>query len=300
MAKASSIRAEGNNSFLFKGPFGFGKTLAAASFAIDGPVYLSYWDKKSPVELPMFFTKARFGDKAERILDNIEFDVYGAQNANDYLNKLIDLASGGCKYTAIINDSLTFMTTSAVGWSLNFGKANTAHKNIKDVIPDWDEYKVETSLVAQCIEVSRKLPCHVIWTAHPLPGTKIEGGGGSSMKVTKVNSLVSYGSKVAGIVPGSFTEIYHFSQRSNWDAGAGKSSKQYIVSTESIGDEFAKSPLLGDYAKEFDITDKLFYEVWKNLLKEKQGQTIEADKISNPFDQSQQPQSEQPQSKWRV
>jgi len=293
MPRASDIKVEGNNSFLFKGPFGFGKTLAAASFALLGPVYLSYWDKKSPVELPSYFTKARFGDKAEQILDNITFDVYSSENPHDYLNKLIDLVSD-CRYVAMINDSITFMTTSTVGWSLNFGKAKTVHKNIKDVLPDWDEYKVETSLVAQCIDISRKLPCHVIWTAHPLPTTKVEGGGGS-MRVSKVNSIVSYGAKVAGIVPGSFTEIYHFNQQANWDSATGKSSKRYIVSTESVGDEFAKSPLLGDYAKEFDITDKLFYEVWKGLIDEKRGIKPAANTIANPF-QSTEPQ----QSKWKV
>ena len=295
--KASDLRRGGNTSFLFKGPFGFGKTLAAASFALTGPVYLSYWDKKSPIELATFFTKKRFGDDAEKILDNITYDVYSSENANEYLNKLIDMVSD-CRYIAVINDSLTYMTSAVVGWSMNFGKDRKLHKKIKDLIPDWDEYKVETSLVTQCIDVSRKLPCHIIWTAHPLPSTKIEGSG-STIRVSKVNNLVSYGTKVAGMVPGGFTEIYHFSQQSNWDAATGKSSKKYIVSTEAVGDDFAKSPLLGDYVKEFDITDKLFYKVWKGLIDEASGivpsiddvKTIES-AVSNPF--------QQPVNKWKV
>ncbi len=262
MKASSLLSSKGPYSFLFKGPFGFGKTLAAASFALDGPVHLAYWDKKSPVELTTFFTKKRFGPLAERIMDNIDYDVYDASNAGDYLNKLIGFLSD-CRYFAHINDSLTFMTSSAANWSLNFGKQERVFKKLKDIMPDFDEYKVETSLITQCLDLSKKLPCHIIWTAHPLPTTRIEGSG-SSMKVTKVNSLVTYGSKVAGIPPGSFTEIYHFSQKANWNDG--KSSKQYVVSTEAVGDEFAKSPLLGDYAKEFDITDKLFYAVWKEML----------------------------------
>lgn len=261
--RASDIVVGGNTSFLFKGSYGFGKTLAAASFALAGPVYMSYWDKKAPVELATFFTDKRFGDKGKKILENITYDVYGSENAIDYINRLIDFTSD-CRYTAIINDSLTFMTTSAVGWSMNFGKDAKQKKKIKDILPDWDEYKVETSLVAQCIDLSRKLPCHVIWTAHPLPSTKIEGAG-SSIKVTKTNSLVSYGAKVAGIVPGAFTEIYHFSQLANWSA-EGKSSKRFIANLEAVGDEFAKSPLLGDYTKELDFTDRLFYEVWKEAI----------------------------------
>lgn len=286
--KASNLKFGNKYSFLFKGPFGFGKTLAAASFALEGKVYISYWDKKEPIELATYFTKKRFGDLAEKILDNIEYDVYGAQNANEYLNKMIDWASD-CRYFAVINDSLTFMTAGAVNWTMNFGKDPRLHKKMKDVIPSWDEYKVETSLVSQCLDISKLLPCHVIWTAHPLPGVQLSGSG-SSITVSKVNSLVSYGSKVAAMAPGTFTEIYHFSQRSNWASEAGKSSKQFIVSTEAIGDEFAKSPLLGDYVKEFDITDKLFYQVWKEMLDksrgiEKKEEDIE-NKVNNPFESS--------------
>lgn len=261
--KASSISpATSNISFLFKSSPGFGKTLAAASFAMEGPIYLSYWDKKSPVELVTFFSEKRFGSLGKKILDNIEYDVYDSSNAGEYLNKMIEFLSD-CRYFAIVNDSITYMTSAAVNWSLNFGKDKKIYKKLKDILPDWDEYKVETSLVSQCLDLSRKLPCHVIWTAHPLPQTRVEGSG-ASMRVTKTNSIVSYGSKVAGMIPGAFTEIYHFSQQSNYSEG--RSSKKFIVNTEAVGDEYAKSPLLSDYVKEFDITDKLFYEVWKDLI----------------------------------
>lgn len=292
--KASQISTDIPISFLFKGPFGFGKTLAAASFALKGQVYLSYWDKKSPIELTTYFSKKRFGIIGEQILDNIIFDVYDASNAGDYLNKVISFLED-CRYFAIINDSLTFMTSSSANWSLNFGKDQRVFKKLKDILPDWDEYKVETSLVTQCLDLSKKLPCHVIWTAHPLPSTKIEGSA-SSIRVTKTNSLVTYGSKVAGMVPGSFTEIYHFSQTANWDS-QGKGTKKYMVNTEAIGDEFAKSPLLGDYVKEFDITDKLFYQVWKDLLDKSRGIEPIAenpDSFKSPFTTENQP------SKWRT
>ena len=284
MAKASSITIPNNISFLFKSSPGFGKTLAAASFAIEGPVYLAYWDKSSPVELTTYFTEKRFGSLAKRILDNIEYDIYGSDNANAYLNKLIDFASD-CRYFAVINDSITLMTAGAVNWSMNFGKDPKLKKKIKDVLPDWDEYKVETSLVSQCIDLCKKLPCHSIWTAHPLSSVSLSGSG-SSMKVTRTNPIVSYGTKVASMIPGSFTEIYHFSQQSDYSDGV--SSKKFIVNTEAVGDEFAKSPLLGDYVKEFDITGQLFYTVWKKLLDESRGieQTPEQNtqpSIYNPF-----------------
>lgn len=301
--KASDIRLDSPQSMLFKGPFGFGKTLAALSFAIEGPVHLSYWDKKQPIEMLTYFTYKRFGDKAKKVLDNITFDTYSAENANDYLNWLIQMVTRGCPYYAIINDSLTFMTASAVNWSLNFGKDPKLNKKIKDILPDWDEYKVETSLITQCIDLCKKLPCHSIWTAHPLPTTQVTGTG-SSMRVSKINSLVSYGSKVAGMVPGSFTEIYHFTQQADWNPQAGSSAKKFIVSLEALGDEFAKSPLIGGNVKELDFTDKLFYEVWIDAVTKARKEIIEqpqppTEQKPNPF--APKPVEQQSnETKWRV
>jgi hypothetical protein len=264
--KASSVDITGPTSLLFKSPWGFGKTLAAASFAIAGPTYLAYWDKKKPVELVTFFK--RFGDKGRKILDNLDYDVYGAKNANEYLNKLSDLSSN-CRYIAVITDSVTTLTAGAVNWSSGFndkGKhIGLKTENPQQLIPGFDEYKSETAIVSQALDICRTLPAHIIWTAHPLPGIRIEGSG-SSMKVSKVNSLVTYGSKVAGIVPGEFAEIYHFSKST--DYSVNPSRIKYTVSTEAIGDEFAKTAL--GLPKELDITDRLFYEVWLEALQEVQ------------------------------
>lgn len=302
MPKASSITPDTNNSFLFKGAPGYGKTLAAASFALLGPTYIAYFDKKKPVELITFFTDKRFGSKAKKILDNIEYDIYGANNAHEYLNKVINL-SKDCRYVNVITDSVTNLTAAAVNWSLGFrdakGKKDKVNKEAPAMVPDFDEYKVETSLVSQAIDLSKTLPANVIWTAHPLPSIKIEGSG-SSVKVTKTNPIVTYGSKVAGMIPGNFTEIYHFSQLSNWNAAEGKSSKRFVVSLEAIGDEFAKSPLLGDSFKELDFTDRLFYEVWKEAyevamvnVNAKSDEGESTDKVINPFQTTEQP-------RWKV
>jgi len=266
--KASDLQIDAYTSILMKSPPGFGKTLAALSFALEGPVHVSYFDKKKPVELLTYFTEKRFGAKAKTIIDNIEYDVYGAHNAHEYLNKMIAL-NEDCRYFAVITDSVTNLTASAVNWSLGWrdpkkGKKDKLNKDAPAMIPDWDEYKVETSLVSQALDLQKSLPCHVIWTAHPLPSIKIEGSG-ASQKVTKTNPIVTYGSKVAGMIPGSFTEIYHLSQVGNWGAEGG-SKKKFICNLEAIGDEFAKSPLMGTYYKELDFTDRLFYEVWKEAL----------------------------------
>jgi len=267
--RANAIDTKGPTSLLFKSPWGFGKTLAAASFALSGPTYLAYWDKKKPVELKTYFSK--FGAKGRTILDNLEYDVFGAHNAGKYLDKIISMIDD-CRYTAFITDSVTNLTSGAVNWSLGFdakGKPQPKRAdNPQMIIPDWDEYKTETSLASQSLDLCRTLPCHIIWTAHPVPGIKLEGSG-SSMRVTKVNSIVTYGSKVAGIVPGQFTEIYQFIKTA--DYSTSPVSIRYKCSTEAVGDDYAKTAL--GLPQELDFTDRLFYEVWLEALQQVEEET---------------------------
>lgn len=254
---------ESKYSFLFKGPVGFGKTLAAATFAQEGPVYLFYFDKKEPVELIKFFKDII---KRPELLKNIEWGGYSALNANDYLNKLIEFDKC-CDKFAIISDSLTTMTGSAVGWSLGFNPSKKI--TAETVKPGMQEYQVETSFVIQALDICKRLPCHNIWTAHPLPkldfSQSVDAAGNTRTSVTKTNSLVTYGNRVAGLVPGQFTEIYHFGQESTWDGVAGRSRNKYIVYTEAQGDEMAKTAL--NLPQKLDITNDLFYNVWKESLK---------------------------------
>lgn len=86
------------------------------------------------------------------------------------------------------------------------------------------------------------------------------------MKVTKTNPIVTYGSKVAGIVPGNFSEIYHFAKQSAWDTVSGKSSTKYLVSFDAVGDDFAKSNI--GITGEIDITNDLFYKVWRDKVRQ--------------------------------
>lgn len=260
--RASNLTYGKKISILLKSPPGFGKTIAACSSAVDGPVYLAYFDKNEPIELLTFFKRHR-----PELLENIEYDVYSSSNANKYLNKLMDLTRD-CRYTTVITDSVTNFTSAAVNWSMGFrsegGKKDKLSKDsTPQLIPDWDEYKVETSMVAQALDISKTLPCNVIWTAHPLKSTRVEGSG-ASMKVSKTVNIVSYGSKAADLIPGNFTEIYHFSQKMDWSTN----KKSYVVDTTGVGDDFAKTAL--DLPAEFDITDKLFWEVWKDLLNKKE------------------------------
>lgn len=266
MPTADSIKVDDEfYSFLFKGPVGFGKTLAAATFALQGPVELFYFDKKSPIELVKFF---RDIIKRPDLLKNITWNAYSYANANEYLNRLIELKKY-CDKFAIISDSLTTMTGSAVNWSLSFNSAKEVTP--KSVQPGMDEYKTETSYVVQALDICKSLPCHNIWTAHPLPKLDftqvVDAGGNNKTQITKTNSLVTYGNRVAGLIPGQFAEIYHFGQESVWDARNGVNRKRYIVYTDAQGDEMAKTAL--NIESKLDITDNLFYSVWQASLKRK-------------------------------
>lgn len=263
MPKASNMSIDGNFSFLFKSPPGFSKTCSAASAAIFGPVHLSFFDKNKPVELDKYF---RHIVKRPDLLDLIDYDVYGSNNVNEWLNKIFEWGAKGCRYQTVITDSLTSLTGASVNWSMGFRDPKGPNKdelNSKSVqlIPDFDEYKVETSMIVQALDILMSLPCNVIWTAHPLPQTRIEGSG-RNMTVTKTQSLVTYGSKAAGMVPGRFTEIYHFGKEIDYNTNP--TTTKYICYTDSVGDDFARSALM--LPEKFDITNRLFFEVWKEEM----------------------------------
>src|SRR5439155_22868374 len=126
-------------------------------------------------------------------------------------------------------------------------------KDSDEFIPGFDDYKTETGLVSQALDLSKSLGCIVVWTAHPLATIKVEGSG-SSMNITKTTSIVSYGSKVGSMAPGAFNEIYHI----------GRQVDKRIVYTDTIGDDFAKTSL--PLPMSFDITNRLFAEVWTEEL----------------------------------
>lgn len=264
---ADMMQPERNLSLLLKSPPGFGKTIAACSLAIDGPVYLAYFDKRQPVELLNFYKKYR-----PQLLKNIRYEVFSSRNAHDYLNTLMDFVTKGCPYVAVITDSATNLTSAAINWSMGFKHANgSREKNPRNnplrdsdtpqMVPDFDDYKAETSLVTQALDILTSLPVHNIWTAHPVPSLKVEDSG-SGVTVTKVTNIVTYGQKVGAMIPGRFNEIYHFAKRTGFDQ-AGKYSNRHIVLTDMVGDDFAKTSF--NLPREIDITDQLFWEVMKPL-----------------------------------
>ena len=257
MPKASNMTWNRNTSFLLKSPPGFGKTIAACSAAIYGEVFLAYIDKAQPTEVLSYYKKHR-----PELLEKIEYECYSSNNIYMLLNKLIDFANPakGCTHSAIIIDGVTTLTRAAVNWSMGFRDPkgpdrDKVQSKAPQLIPDWDEYKVETSMVTQMLDICKTLKCMIIWTAHPLPSMNISGSGSNVDSITKTQSLVSYGSKVGAMLPGDFSEIYHL----------GRQGDARVVWTDMIGDDFARTSL--PLTKSFDITNKLFFEVWQEQVK---------------------------------
>lgn len=255
--KASDIQFTKETGFLLKGPPGFGKTIAAVSAAIYGPVYLAYIDKRAPVEVLAFYKKHR-----PEILDNLEWDCYGSSNINEYLNKLVKFTTD-CRYVAVITDGVTSATSAAVNWSMGFREKKDSSSNRRgrsdtneasQLTPVWDDYKVETALITQALDICKTLPVMNIWTAHPLATIKLEGSGTNIDSVTKTSSLVSYGTKVGSLIPGAFQEIYHF----------GSQAGKRVVFTNMLGEDYAKTVF--NIPKMLDISDKLFFEVWRDAV----------------------------------
>lgn len=250
---------------LLKGPYGFHKTCSAATFAAEGPVYLAYIDKNQPLELEHFFKRII---KRPELLKNIEYDCYNSSNINKFVNKLYTFTKS-CDKVAIITDSATNFTTAAVNWSLGF-KNSSGPKKDKDTgqlqfTPDFDEYKVETSMITQTLDILRSIKAHNIWTCHPIDSMNVVDTGGGRMRISKVKKIVSYGNKVGEIIPGQFSEIYHFSLQNEWDSINGVNKQRRIVSPTGQGDDYAKSNI--GLTLDMDVTDKLFYEVWREAVK---------------------------------
>lgn len=247
---------------MLKGENGSGKTVLAGSF--PGPIKFFMFDGSKLDILKRFYPNRT----------DIEYDIYGARRTRfrDSNGQVVDIKSlldfadefnalqDHCPWATIVIDSFTSFSVTCVTFQLDIRSNDKDKKTAMSkgglVIPDFDEYKGETTLVTQSLDVSKVLPCNVIWTVHPLP--KLETSGqGNSMKVTKTTSIAAYGAKTAAMAPSYFNEIWHIEVRPG-------SSPQRIVHTQTIGTEFAKSALPLPAA--FDVTGKnAFGEVRKYL-----------------------------------
>jgi hypothetical protein len=263
MPKTSDIVLGGRIMLMLKGDNGSGKTVFAGSF--PGPVKFFMFDGSKLDILKRFYPNRTdieydiYGPRSQRFRD-AQGRVYDIKNLLQFAEEFNDLQNN-CPWSTIVIDSFTSFSVTCVTFQLDVRTTDKDKKTSVSkgglVIPDFDEYKGETTLVTQALDVSKVLPCHVIWTVHPLPKLDTSGQG-AGMKVTKTTSIAAYGAKTAAMAPGYFNEVWHLEARS---AAGGV---QRITHTQTIGDQFAKSAL--PLPISFDVTNKPgFAEVQKFL-----------------------------------
>lgn len=245
---------------LFVGANGSGKTIAGASFPGNGLI-LDYDGRVAPVRF--FYPKRTdieywtIGLDGDSRSDVIDF--------TDGLKKIEDLQDR-CPYDWVMMDSYT--TYSAVAVLHQMGLRSGDVKKTKGglPIPDWDEYKGETGVMLQILEILKILPCNIIITAHPIYAAKTTKQGGSTNDVLasmiKGSSIASYGWKTASLLPNYFNEMYYFWVDAPTAAGLDVKRK---VQTVSAGDVVCKTAL--PLPAVMDITNLQFYDVMQSHLK---------------------------------
>lgn len=265
MAFTSDLVLGGRMTGLFVGGQGSGKTIAAASFPLPMMIY-DFDGRMAPVK--HFYPNKR-----------IEYKVVGAYDAPrgrtdvinfyDFCTEFENLQNR-CDYATVVIDSITSYTATVVRYQLNKKGKNKGKQlaNLIDV-PTWDEFNGECQAVIETIEIAKILPCHVIFTAHPVDKTEILKVGGTET-VRKSQSITAFGNKTPSFVPNYFDEIYNFTKETR-QAGAEPSR---IVTTLAGDDTLCKTAL--PLPSRFEITNQPFFRVVQGYLAEHQLKLNEA------------------------
>ena len=232
---------------LFKGMNGVGKTCAAVTF---------------PKPLKVFDFDGRMNSvKHQWPNEDVDYDLYGPTNFHKFRDEF-EALQDRCPWQTIVV-TLTSMCNTIITYQLKMkGQENKKSKGGL-VVPSFDEYNGETTIITQVLDIAKILPCHVIFEGHPVQKIDITGG------VTKrYSSLVSYGTKVASFAPGYFNEIYHFYLDKPLRVG---DKARRIALTEGTDEEFAKTAL--PLPAKLDYTNARFFDVISGEL-ESHGITI--------------------------
>jgi hypothetical protein len=257
----SKIVLGGRTMALFVGTNGSGKTVATASWPGRGLI-LDFDGRVDPVRL--FYPNR----------DDIEYWTIGLDGDqrpdclgfSEGIKKIEDLQDR-CPYDWVSMDSYTSYSAVAVLHQMGLHAGDVKKTKGGLPIPDWDEYKGETGVMLQILEILKILPCNIFVTAHPIQAAKTTKQGGSTNDVLasmiKGQSIASYGWKTPSLLPNYFNEMWHF-----WTdvTPHAETTNRRWVQTVSAGEIVAKTAL--PLPAKFEITDKPCYNVVQAFLKE--------------------------------
>lgn len=277
---------------LMVGPNGSGKSIAIASWKKKGSIYFFDYDGRMASVANWYRQR---GLKS----GELQYDTYGPANVYQAYEKLSQFAES-CPHAAIVIDSFTAVTVSAVTFSLRqrSGKGAShkdAPKNSKGnmMIPDWDEWNAEATYVTMLLDLSKQIAAQgtaVFWTAHPVQRTKIEAGSGGSVgKVTVQTKYAAFGMKSDSLIPIYFNEIYSFGIEQNYEYPEGQQLRRICYTQPDPSTGIAAKTAL-NISPKIDWTDKDFYSLFEKdvneglkLLDTNKGEEINEVKNENVF-----------------
>jgi hypothetical protein len=256
MANLKSKRLGGIFRGLFVGVTGVGKTVAAGSF--PGPMMVYDFDDR--VEPLRQFYPNRDDIEYKTVVSGKVRHRRDAINFKDWCQEFEDLQDR-CDYETIIIDSFTSLSNCSIQYQMGI---NTDPKLSKGgiEIPFMDEYKGETQVASQILEVMKNLECHVIFTAHPVNKLMLTKPG-EMESMRSYRSITAHGTKTPSFVPNYFNEMHYFYTKDVSQMGQKPSR---MVCTIQTGDILAKTAL--PLPPVFEVTDKPYYGVIQAFLKE--------------------------------
>jgi hypothetical protein len=260
MPFTSDIVLGGRFMGLFVGANGTGKTIAAASWP-GSTLILDFDGRVAPV-------RHFYPDRKD-----IEYWTIGLEGGTrrdvvgfkEFISKFEDFQDS-CPYDNIIFDSYTAFSATAVFHQMGYRDSDVKRTKGGLAIPDWDEYKGETGVMLQILEIAKILPCNFICTAHPVSKAKTTKQGGSVNDVlasmVKGTTFATYGWKTDSFLPNYFNEIYHFWADASPQVGQSITRKAQTV---SAGEITAKTAL--PLPMTIDFSGKPFFPIFQNILK---------------------------------
>jgi hypothetical protein len=243
-------RIDKNFRALLIGPTGRGKTIAACSW--PGKTLVIDFDKRHKPIIDWY---------PERLAE-ISVEVITPINYWTTFKPLIDdLESGKLRFDNVLLDGITTLSNTTVVMQMMVkGQGPEKGKITKGgvAVPSWDEFNGEAMLITQLLETLKSIESNLFVTAHPVHKTRIEG-----TKSIKETSIISFGTKLAPMVPTYFDEVYAFDY--DFDLNANKPVKRYVYTAPTADYPDVKTALKGLPPK-LEITGRNFYDVIKEYL----------------------------------